>query len=228
MPKTKFEEHPRMHARTMFLCRICRLVCIGSSSLHFACASLPSAEVEALREIFQVAKLPWDEGNDPCALRQVRCHDNRTVSTLFFAQLNITSLPESIGTAEISGVADFEPQPVDWNTSFDLGVGIIRDAGFERKSADFTFRISGATAITQVPLLGLQQVGFFARFHWTSAISIESGLEEQQPHQTTWFDWTAGGTDWLSPAIKSTNSSAGVCWTVAAAVVSESQIQSVD
>ena len=81
----------------MFLCRICRLVCIGLSSLHFACASLPSAEVEALREIFQVAKLPWDEGNDPCALRQVKCHDNRTVSTLFFSQLNITSLPESIG-----------------------------------------------------------------------------------------------------------------------------------
>ena len=97
MLKTRFEEHPRMHARAMFLCRICRLVCIGLSSLHFACASLPSAEVEALREIFQVAKLPWDEGNDPCVLSQVRCHDNRTVSTLFFSQLNITSLPESIG-----------------------------------------------------------------------------------------------------------------------------------
>ena len=82
----------------MLICRSCWLLCIGLSSLHLAFASLPSAEVEALREMFQVAYLPW-EGKDPCALRQVGC-DNHTVSTvshLFFPRLNITSLPESIG-----------------------------------------------------------------------------------------------------------------------------------
>eukprot|EP00435_Cladocopium_sp_Y103_P037993 s1603_g10.t1 len=86
-----------MHARAMLVCRIWRLLCIGLSSLHFAFASLPSAEVEALREMFQVANLLWDQGKDPCALRQVSCHDNHTVSLLFFPRLNITSLPESIG-----------------------------------------------------------------------------------------------------------------------------------
>ena len=86
-----------MHARAMLLCRICRLLCISLSSLHFAFASLPRAEVDALREIFSVASLPWDQEKDPCALLQVRCYDNRTVSALFFSQLNITSLPESIG-----------------------------------------------------------------------------------------------------------------------------------
>ena len=87
-----------MCARAMLICQSCWLLCIGLSSLHLAFASLPSAEVEALREMFQVANLPW-EGKDPCALRQVGC-DNHTVSTvshLFFPRLNITSLPESIG-----------------------------------------------------------------------------------------------------------------------------------
>ena len=59
-------------------------------------ATLPQEELDALREMFQVARLDWNEGQDPCTLKQVRCGDNHVTSLLLLSQ-NITWLPESIG-----------------------------------------------------------------------------------------------------------------------------------
>ena len=59
-------------------------------------ATLPQEELDALREMFQVAHLDWNEWQDPCTLKQVRCSNNHVTSLLLHSQ-NITWLPESIG-----------------------------------------------------------------------------------------------------------------------------------
>ena len=71
--------------------------------LHLATAAtpLPPEEVEALRDIFRVAQIPWNETRDPCAQCEAHFpHVNCTtghVTHLDLASLWLTSLPESIG-----------------------------------------------------------------------------------------------------------------------------------
>ena len=75
-----------------------RCVSIGLAFLCSVFSTLPSAEVEALREIFQVASLPWDQGQDPCGLPQVQCDKgNQTTESLILHSLKLSWLPDSIG-----------------------------------------------------------------------------------------------------------------------------------
>ena len=75
-----------------------RCVSIGLAFLCSVFATLPSAEVEALREIFQVASLPWEQGQDPCGLPQVQCDKgNQTTESLILNSLKLTWLSDSIG-----------------------------------------------------------------------------------------------------------------------------------
>lgn len=92
--QTKQPNNPMTCDWAMLICRFRALVCI---SLPFLCcifASLPSADVAALREIFHVANLEWKQGQEPCTLQRVRCDDdNRTVKSLILHSLKLTWLP---------------------------------------------------------------------------------------------------------------------------------------
>ena len=75
-------------------------LCTGTSIAFPVQATLPPQELEALRDIFLAAHLPWNETQGPCTDPEVmRCERNR-VSKLEVHGNHMTSLPESIGNLQ--------------------------------------------------------------------------------------------------------------------------------
>ena len=85
----------------MYVLHLLRIIVAFRLHLATAATSLPPAEVEALRDIFRVAQIPWNETRDPCAQFEAHFPDvNCTtghVTNLDLSAMWLTSLPESIG-----------------------------------------------------------------------------------------------------------------------------------